>query len=156
MRVIPLLWGGFWVRSRRMLIWCTAPKGSKSSLSSVSDQERGICPTNILMASGSGWSKCSSDPFILLPLLRRKKKKSKVCKLEMYAFILFTWNLVRPFRKCLCLKTKKKKNPLKQQGTENSGTALFFFIMIDVTTFKSINRHKMCIKLKRKCIWQVE
>lgn len=74
---IPLLWGGFWVRSRRMLIWCTAPKGSNSSFSSVSDQERGICPTNILMESGSGWSKCSSDPFILLPLLKQTKRKWK-------------------------------------------------------------------------------
>lgn len=72
---VPLLWGGFWVRSRRMLIWCTAPNGSKSSFSSVSDQERGICPTNILMESGSGWSKCSRDPFILLPLLRERKQQ---------------------------------------------------------------------------------
>lgn len=81
--IIPLLWGGFWVRSRRMLIWCTAPKGSKSSLSSVSDQERGICPTNILIESGSGWSKCSSDPFILLPLpLLKQDKRFVVSILE--------------------------------------------------------------------------
>lgn len=80
---LPLLWGGFWVRSRRMLIWCTAPKGSKSSFSSVSDQERGICPTNILMVSGSGWSKCSSDPFILLPLPLLGKIEKEV---------LFTWS----------------------------------------------------------------
>lgn len=75
---IPLLRGGFWVRSRRMLIWYTAPKGSNSSFSSVSDQERGICPTNILMASGSGWSKCSSDPFILMPLPLLKKQKENM------------------------------------------------------------------------------
>lgn len=80
---LPLLWGGFWVRSRRMLIWCTAPKGSKSSFSSVSDQERGICPTNILMVSGSGWSKCSSDPFILLPLPLLGKIEKE---------LLFTWS----------------------------------------------------------------
>lgn len=78
---VPLLWGGFWVRSRRMLIWCTAPKGSNSSLSSVSDQERGICPTNILMESGSGWSRCSSDPFILPPLLEDKQtRRVSVCE----------------------------------------------------------------------------
>lgn len=69
----PLLCGGFWLRSLKTLISYTTPYGSKSSRSCSSDQDRGICPTNIFIASTSGWSGWSKDPFIFFPLLKKKK-----------------------------------------------------------------------------------
>lgn len=64
----PLLCGGFWLRSLNTFISYTTPYGSNSSRSCSSDQDRGIWPTNILMASTSGWSGWSKDPFIFFPL----------------------------------------------------------------------------------------
>jgi hypothetical protein len=59
--------------SRRTLIWNTRPYSSKRVLSSDSLKCLGICPTNILIASGSGTSPGEKvSPFITLERKRRK------------------------------------------------------------------------------------